>query len=234
MTARARLPLLGAITCLLLSCTVNVQTHATVTPKSTPHATPSTAPLPQATPSTAGVVIEQPGSEVPLLPAGSRPTPQPTNLPNWPAGAPLLVVTYSGGLCPTGLCSNQTYIQPDGSITDKSGKPTAAFKVPRADIDALVAAIKQTDFTAFEASDDKGPCGSMADGSDETLLVSTSKGAQDVGCIAVGSSKLPFIVAANTVVKDSYGLPSPSPSPTASPSPTVSPSPTASPSPLQR
>jgi hypothetical protein len=99
----------------------------------------------------------------------AAPVPEPTATPTPPAPTstlsdPLVTVTTRGGLCPAGACESTIFVERDGRVHVAAKPPNELGVVPPAQLAALDAAIRATDFTELRSQRFTGQCPTAFDG----------------------------------------------------------------------
>ncbi|MDB5096371.1 MAG: hypothetical protein JWM80_792 [Cyanobacteria bacterium RYN_339] len=204
--------LLWGCACLALaSCTLDLGVANTTKPK------------------TATVLAPQgPTAETRPTPSPATASPKPTPTAVSPSKDPLLRITTSGGRCVNGACRSEIVIENGGAFTVTNGVSSPVQgKIAKADVDALVLAIAQTDFPKIMAVKFEGTCPTAYDGSEAHYVFNAPGGLQDIGSCAVAIDKASLLFkAVAKVVADVDTSVAAVPAPTPSPRPSVTPLPT--------
>jgi hypothetical protein len=79
-------------------------------------------------------------------------------------GGPLVTVEVRGGECPAGACETTVVVERDGRVHQAAKPPNELGTVPPADLAALDAAIRATDFDALMSRPFTGECPTAYDG----------------------------------------------------------------------
>jgi hypothetical protein len=126
-----------------------------------------------------------------------------------PAGA-LFTLETRGGLCVGGPCGTTIVIERDGRVHQAAKPPNDLGIVPPADLAALDAAIRMTDFTALKSHPFTGQCPTAFDGQETVFEFGAPGGVQRIATCEVDVDfGLPLFVAVSTALGPFVPLPTP-------------------------
>ena len=94
----------------------------------------------------------------------------------------LLQISYSGGMCPSGVCSSTKSILKDGSFLVNGELKT---KISEQEINELQSLIASTDFASVKAVKFIGTCPTAYDGQELTYIFYTPKGLETIASCQV-------------------------------------------------
>ena len=123
---------------------------------------------------------------------------------------PLLTVETRGGLCVDGPCGSTVFIERDGKVHLAAKPPNELGIVPAAQLVALDAAIRSTDWAALKSHPFTGQCPTAYDGQESIFEFGAPGGPQRIAScevqVDVGS---PLFVAVAAALDSVVPLPGP-------------------------
>jgi hypothetical protein len=126
------------------------------------------------------------------------------------AEGPLLTVETRGGLCADAPCGTTIFIERDGRVHQAAKPPNDLGNVPPAELAALDAAVRTTDFTALRSHPFTGQCPTAVDGQEVVFEFGAPTGTQRIATCEVdvdlGS---PLFLAVSAAVGPYLSLPVP-------------------------
>jgi hypothetical protein len=124
------------------------------------------------------------------------------------ADGPLVTVETRGGLCADAPCGTTIFIERDGRVHQAVKPPNDLGTVPPAELAALDAAIKTTDFTALRSHPFTGQCPTAFDGQEVVYEFGAPTGVERIATCEVdvdlGS---PLFLAVSTALRPFVSLP---------------------------
>jgi hypothetical protein len=126
------------------------------------------------------------------------------------AGGPLVTVATRGGLCADAPCGTTVFIERDGRVHQAAKPPNDLGTVAPAELAALDAAIRTTDFTALRSHPFTGQCPTAVDGQEVVFEFGAPGGVERLATCEVdvdfGS---PLLAAVATALRPFVSLPLP-------------------------
>jgi hypothetical protein len=123
---------------------------------------------------------------------------------------PLVTVATRGGLCADAPCGTTVFIERDGRVHIAAKPPNDLGTVPPAELAALEAAIRTTDFAALRSQPFTGQCPTAADGQEVVFEFGAPTGEERIATCEVdvdfGS---PLFRAVSAALKPFVSLPTP-------------------------
>ena len=104
----------------------------------------------------------------------------PISIPNPLATGPLVSVELRGGLCAAATCDTTVILERDGRVHQAAKPPNDLGTVPPADLAALDAAIRTTDFAALRSHPFGGTCPTAFDGQEVVFEFGAPGGVQRI------------------------------------------------------
>jgi hypothetical protein len=98
---------------------------------------------------------------------------------------PLMTVEIRGGECPAGACETTVTLERDGRVHAAAKPPNDLGVVPPADLAALDAAIRATDFAALRSHPFTGECPTAYDGQEIIFAFGTPDGVERISTCEV-------------------------------------------------
>lgn len=124
------------------------------------------------------------------------------------AQGPLLTVEIRGGECPAGACATTVILERDGRVHQAAKPPNDLGVVPPANLAALDAAIRSTNFDALRSHPFTGECPTAYDGQEIVFEFGAPGGIQRVAtCDVEVDFGLPLFVAVSTALGPFVPLP---------------------------
>ncbi len=121
---------------------------------------------------------------------------------------PLVTVETRGGECVAGPCGQVVILDRDGSVHSAAKPPNDLGTVPAAQVAAIDAAIRQTDFQALKRHAFTGECPTAFDGQEIIFEFSAPTGAERIASCEVDIDYgLPLFVAVSTALGPFVPLP---------------------------
>jgi hypothetical protein len=140
-------------------------------------------------------------------PTGSAPSPVVTGVVAVPT-TPLLTVESRGGECLQGPCGSTIVVEQDGTVRAAAKPPNVLGTVPPAQLAALDAAIKLTDFALLKSRPFTGECPTAFDGQEFIFEFAAPGGTERIATCEVDVDYgLPLFVAVSTALGPFMPLP---------------------------
>jgi hypothetical protein len=139
---------------------------------------------------------------VTLVLAGCSPVATPS-----PA-TPLVTVESRGGLCAGGPCGTTIMLDRDGRVRLAAKPPNELGRVPVAQVAAIEALIRTTDFAALRSHPFSGLCPTAADGQELVFEFSAPSGTERIAtCEVQVDFSLPLFAAVSAALGSYIALP---------------------------
>jgi len=98
---------------------------------------------------------------------------------------PLVTVELRGGECPDGPCGKTVMLERDGRVHEAAKPPNDLGLVPQAQVAAIDAAIKATDFAVLRSHPFTGECPTAFDGQEVVYTFATPSGTERIASCEV-------------------------------------------------
>ncbi len=124
------------------------------------------------------------------------------------ASGPLVSVELRGGECVNGPCGTTVILDRDGRVHAAAKPPNELGTVPAAQVVAIDAAIRNTDFAALRSHRFTGECPTAFDGQEIVYEFTTATGTERIASCEVDiDDGLPLFVAVSTALGPFVPLP---------------------------
>lgn len=125
-----------------------------------------------------------------------------------PAAGPLVTVTTRGGECPEGPCGQSIVLERDGRVHEAAKPPNDLGAVPAAQVAAIDAAIRATDFAGLRSHPFTGECPTAFDGQEVIFEFAAPSGIERIAtCEVEVDFGMPLFVVLGTALGPFMALP---------------------------